>query len=495
MEDGGTTRQDLDATLTSYLRSWGLREFHDESLYYEWQRTALSPQDIHELQALVEQRQGGVNEQADVQFYDLLAKTPLLSVLYSQRFDYFLQIGLLISPRLSVAKHILDFGCGVGVLTCFFAQQYPDVQFMGIDRSGRSIEIAQEEARKRCLSNVQFCLIQDLEFSCADMYDCILSTQVLLQSEQEPGLPSVNWKTFERAKGSSQQEEIEVRAGLDRRLDAILRMLSFSGRLICFEKTWNLGRRVLFQRALARRNLSLVCNPVSCSYHELGEPRIDGPLYEVSRSSDLAFQPWSEDPFDGGGETLYRCVGGVAKRMGRTLVSSPPQETASGVHVTLGSWVFRVGLWEKALAWGLCETDSGFRGLILGSEKDKGFILELLVKVRNLVDSEFEEFLQTFWGSMGDNSQNDSTPGYENHLPSAQDIYGVLPQKVVHQESTITKGEGKEMHIEVGRTHTFQYFYWANTFDQRQLVLIDENGADILLDYYQESLLDAQASA
>ncbi len=492
---GGISRQDSNAILIRYLQSWGLREFHDEPSYYEWQRTELSPQNLLELQTLVELRQGGANEQADIQFYDLLAKPPLLSVLYSQRFDYFLQIGLLISPRLSLAKHVLDFGCGVGILTCFFAQQHPDVQFVGMDRSARSIEIAQEEARKRHLSNVQFRVIQNLEFPLGEMFDCILSTQVLFQSEREPGLPSLNWKTFERTKDSFQQEEIEARVGLDRRLDFLLRMLSFDGRLICFEKTWNLGRQILFQRALSRRSLSLVSDPISCTYHELGEARIDGPLYEVSRSSGPVFHLWSEAACHRNGETLYRCMGDVAERMGRALGCSQPQEIARGEHRTLGPWVFQIGLWEQALAWGVCETDSGFRGLILGSPKDKDFILQIFEKARDLVNSEFEDFLQSFWGTMRDDPQSDSTPGYENHFPSAQNIYWALPQKVIQQESTYANGQGKEMHMEVGTTDTFQYFYWANTFDQRQLVLIDENRADILHEYYQESLQDAQASA
>jgi hypothetical protein len=65
----------------------------------------------------------------------------------------------------------------------------------------------------------------------------------------------------------------------------------------------------------------------------------------------------------------------------------------------------------------------------------------------------------------------------------------------VQQESTIADGQGKEMHIEIGTTHTFQYLYWANTFDQRQLLLMDEKGAQILSQYYQESLEEAHRSS
>ena len=494
MGDGGRPPQSLDAIFTDYLKSWGLREFHDEAEYYEWQRTTLSLQDLQSLQSLVEQRQGGDNEQADIQFYDLLAKPPLLSVLYSQRFDYFRQIGLLVLPRLLSAEQVLDFGCGVGILTCFFAQQYPDIQFMGVDRSVRSIEIAQAEANKRRLANVQFRVREDFESSSGAVYDCILSTQALLQSERDPGLPSQNWQTFEREHDHSRQEALERRTGLNRRIEALLHVIAADGRLICFEKTWNLGRRIFFQRALGRRKLFPVCEPLPCSYQELGEAKVDGPLYEVSRAGIPGTPTWHEDPIHGDGDTLYYCVGVIAERMGRELSVSQFQKTISGQHATMGAWTFQFGLWQDVLAWGLCETNSGFRGLLLGGEIERTAIFRLRENIRHLTDGEFKGLLHRYWGNLDDVPSNDSMPGYENHHSSAQNIYRGLPQKNVQQESTFTDGQGKEMHIEVGATKTFRYLYWANTFDQRQLVLMDESGAEILAEYYQESLETAQHS-
>ena len=495
MEDGGRIRQETDEILIRYLQSWGLREFHDEASYYEWQHATLSQEDLHALQSLVQQREGGENEKADIQFYDLLANPPFLSVLYSQRFDYYLKIGSLISTRLVSAEHVLDFGCGVGILTCFFAQQHPETQFVGIDRSIRSIEIARCEAEKRHISNVQFRVSQDPGVSIPTFYDCILSTQALLQSEREPGLPSQNWRTFERIHDLSQQEELESRTGLKWRLRALLDVLSPAGRLMCVEKTWNLGRRIFFQRALSSRKLFLVRDPVPCSYHELGEMRLDGPLYEVSRVSVTKAPAWNEGPYRGEGETLYRCTGDMAERMGSELGIGQSQETVGGQHGTIGSWSFRFGVWEQAIAWVFCETDSGFRGLMLGGVGERNLIIQLLEKVKHLTDSEFEELLQTCWGNFPDVTQNDTTPGYENHHPSAQVIYEALPRKIVQQESTFADGQGKEMHIEVGTTNAFRYLYWANTFDQRQLLLMDEKGAEILNEYYQESLEEAHRSS
>ncbi len=490
MDNGGTNPQCLDAELVRYLQSWGLREFHDENSYYDWQRESLSSQDLRKLQSLVEQRQGGENEEVDTAFYDLLAIPPFLSILYSQRFDYFRQIGLLLSPRLSPAEQILDFGCGVGILTCFFAQHHPEIQFVGMDRSSRSIEVARVEAHKRQLSNIQFHIGQNQDLP--GFYDCILSTQVLLQSEREPGSPSKNWQTFERNNDLSHQEKLENQTGLNQRLDGLARMLSPRGRLICFEKTWNLGRRIFFQRALNRQGFFQVSDPVPCSYQELGEPRTDGPMYELSRISGTEEPVWNEAPFYEGGESLYRCVGAIAERMGNKLRISQSYEKVSGETDATGFWTVHFGVWEEVIAWGLCETESGFRGLLIVGEGEKEIIFSLLREVKYLTDSDFADLLQHCWGNFREVPQNEATPGYENHSPSAQDIYQALPNKIVQQESTFADGEGKEMHIEIGTTKVLFYLYWANTFDQRQLLLMDEQDAEILREYYQESLGEAR---
>jgi len=495
MEGGGNICQKPDETLVQYLQSWGLREFHDEASYYEWQRDALSQQDLQNLHALVEQRQGGENEEADIQFYDFLAQPPILSVIYSQRFDYFFKIGSLISPRLSSTKYVLDFGCGVGILTCLFAQQHPTTQFVGIDRSTRSITMARDEAEKRQLPNVQFQVIQDASIPLVGFYDCILSTQALLQSEREPGLPSRNWRTFERTCDRSQQEALEARTGLTMRLKALLNVLTPAGRLLCFEKTWNLGRRIFFQRALSGRKLFPISEPMPCSYQELGEMKIDGPLYEVSPIPASRQGVWNEDPYRKDGESRYSCVGTIAERMAGELGVGQPLEKVDGQHSTLGAWTVRVGVWEQALVWSWCETASGFRGLMIGSEQEKNHFWQLLEQVRHLSGLAFEQFLEACWGNWREGTQDESHPGYENHRPSAQGIYTSLPCKVIQREATFTDGKGKEMHIEVGTTKTFRYLYWANTFDQRQVVLMDEQGADTLHAYFQESLEEARRSS
>ena len=48
--------------------------------------------------------------------------------------------------------------------------------------------------------------------------------------------------------------------------------------------------------------------------------------------------------------------------------------------------------------------------------------------------------------------------------------------------------EGREMHIEWGICGPLRYLYWANTYDQRQLVLMTSQQEGVLKDYYEESL-------
>ncbi len=489
MGSGKGISHESEESVRTYLESWGLQEFSDEASYYEWQRKVLSHEDLQALQILVEQRHGGENETADRQFYDLIAQPDFLPVIYSQRFDYFVKITQHISPRLSSSTHVLDFGCGVGILTCLFAQQHPEIQFIGVDRSIRSLEVARSEAERRRIGNVQFReLKKDAGWAVPGQYDCLLATQALLQQEREPGLPSESWRTFSRAFDLCQQDELEQRTGLHDRLQQLLPLLSPSGRLLCIEKTWNLGRRIFFQRALSRRGFFPLYQPVSCTYLELGEMRIDGPVFELSRTAISKSNLWDEEPPNIAGDTLYRCVGVTAERMARELSTDQIYENFGGKHKRFGKWTCQSGVWKESLAWASFETVSGDVGLMIAGEHEKHILCQLSERLRNLSEQHLDEFLRDCWGDFFETSNIDIVPGYENHLPSAQAIYGRLPGKILEQEQTFTDGHGREMHIELGTTSTLHYLYWANTFDQRQLLLVDRAGRSILEEYYQESI-------
>jgi len=281
-------------SLHSHLAGWGLRQFTSDETYFQWQREILSADEITALHRQVEQKRGGSSAD-EASFYDAAAHPNILPVLYSQQYDYYLAIGSRVADRISGAQSILDVGCGVGILTTFYARQFPDKTFVGIDRSTASIARAREQAKVLGLTNVQFeCL--DLDHTPPPRsFDLILTTHALVQAEQDPGSPSHRWNTFERAKENQQQADFEWRTGIGTKLDRLIALLSSQGRMIVFEKTRQLARRVPLQRALAARDLGLIEQPELIRYRLVEEIADDGPFYVLGRGMSRQLL-WDESP-------------------------------------------------------------------------------------------------------------------------------------------------------------------------------------------------------
>ena len=211
--------------LEAHLAWWGLKRFTSDADYFAWQRIELSPADLNQLRKVVAQKHEG-GHLDEVAFYDLSAQPQILSVLYSQRSEYYIEVGSRVAARLGDVAHILDFGCGVGILTTFYAAQYPEKQFVGVDRSPASIAVARERAQGLGLGNLRFeCVDVELQ-AIAGLYDLIVATHSLVQAEQDPGIPSHNWQTFERTHDSKQQALFEQRTGLEIRLDRLSALLA-----------------------------------------------------------------------------------------------------------------------------------------------------------------------------------------------------------------------------------------------------------------------------
>lgn len=286
--------RDTTHALEAHLAGWGLRPFTSDEAYFHWQRESLSPGEIATLHRQVEQKRQGASAD-EVAFYDATAQPHILPVLYSQRYDYYLAIGPRVAHRIGAARSILDVGCGVGILTTFYAKQYPDKAFVGIDRSPLSIARAQEQAAALGLINVRFdCLDLD-QMAPAHAYDLILATHALVQAEQDPGLPSISWRTFARASESRQQADFEQRTGVGVRLDRLHALLAADGRMVLFEKTRQLARRVPLQRALAARGFGLIEQPELIRYRLVEEVADDGPFYLLGRGESSQFH-WDEAP-------------------------------------------------------------------------------------------------------------------------------------------------------------------------------------------------------
>jgi SAM-dependent methyltransferase len=379
--------------LEAHLAWWGLKRLTSDADYFAWQRKQLSSADLTQLHTQIEQKRGGTRLD-DVAFYDRSAQPQILPVLYSQRYEYYIEVGSRVAACLGDAAHILDFGCGVGILTTFYAAQYPEKQFLGVDRSPASIAVARERVQGLGLGNLRFeCVDVELQ-PIAGSQDLIVATHSLVQAEQDPGIPSQNWQTFERTHDSKQQALFEQRTGLDIRLDRLSALLAQKGRMIVFEKTRQLARRVPLQRALAARGLWLIEQPEFVRYRLVEEVADDGPFYLLGTEA---------------GSTLH---------------------------------------WDES------------------PEPDEGPPCDPMQCKTHVTDQD--------------------APLYENHWPSAQGVWEQLHEKRLLKDATRQESDGRQLHVELGQAEEGVYLYCANTFDQRQLVIVEPARALMLESYYRQ---------
>ncbi|WP_455244120.1 class I SAM-dependent methyltransferase [Petrachloros mirabilis] len=379
--------------LHDHLARWGLKRFTSDKHYFEWQRQCLSPSELTDLHHLIERKRNGSSAD-EMAFYDATASSRVLPVLYSQRYEYYVEVGSRITARIDPARTVLDFGCGAGILTTYYASQYPDRTFIGLDRSRGSIERARAQAATLGLKNVRFEWLDVLQEEVPGTFDLIISTHALVQAEQDPGIPSRSWETFERNHNEYQQRGFETRTGIGLGLDRLTEALAPQGRMVVFEKTRQLARRVPFQRALASRGLSLIERPEPIRYQQVEEVSDDGPFYVLEKNGRRSFE-WDEAP--------------------------EPDEAEP-----------------------------------------------------------FDPSVITIRPSRADE------PWYENHHPSAQRVWEGLHGRVVLTETTRAEPDGRQMHVELGQALEGRYLYCANTFDQRQLIIVDPVRSAMIESYYRE---------
>ncbi|MDX2252679.1 MAG: methyltransferase domain-containing protein [Nitrospira sp.] len=384
---------EIRAALHEHLAWWGLTRFTTDREYFSWQQQQLSPADLNQLLAQADRKRSG-DPRNDISFYDLTAQPAVLPVLYSQRYDYYDTVGLRVMARVGSAARVLDFGCGVGILTTFYARQFPDQEFVGLDRSAGSLAVAQQKARELGLANVRFDCVDAETARLSGRYDLIVATHALMQAEQDPGIPSESWRTFMRAHDAGRRASFEQRTGLGVRLDQLSTVLDQNGRMIVCEKTRQLARRVPFQWALAERGLRLVEPPELIRYQSVEEVTDDGPLYHMQKGGAVLLD-WNETT---------------------DLDDSAPFDPSN----------------------------------------------------------------------LRRQSRDPDAPLYENHKPAAQAAWEQLNDRRVIQETTRQEPDGRQLHVELGMSEGLMYLYCANTFDQRQLVIVEPSRAAMLDSYYQE---------
>ncbi len=478
--------------LVDHLQWWGLRRFDSDSAYFQWQREALSASEITHLNQLVEEKRIAAADVAhEVAFYNFTARPHILPVLYSQRYDYYMALGPLVADRIEGARSVLDFGCGPGILSTFYARQFPDIRFVGIDRSDASVRAAQQRASALGLTNLRFEKVDVEHTTVPGTYDLIVSTHALLQSEADPGIPSATWETFNRPSDQHSQDGFEERTGLCARLDALCRALTPHGRLIMFEKTRQLARRVPFQRALSARGFELLEPPLLLHYLLVEEVADDGPFYVVASRSAVARSgygvPWEEAPEYRDEDELYRCDNESARSVWERLPDRFDARVESWEVPTRGSVRAERGKAAGALSYLYLSAGNRVIGLLVGGQA--------AVDAMTQNTEGISAFLQCTKGSSASPPDLAGLPLYENHTVTAQFVWSRLSNREILQTTTLDGPGGRQMHVELGRVPHLRYLYWANTFDQRQLVIVEESRAPILEQYYQEFLDTREAGS
>ena len=480
-------------TIERHLAQWGLRQWSDESSYDVWQRQSLAGDRLRLLQRTAQRRRES-GPDADVEFYDLAAAPDVLPVLHSQRYGYYRMLASEIAIVLKGARCVLDVGCGVGILTTWYAARFPNITFLGIDRSPQSIDAARRFAQSLRLTNVSFQQCDLLQQTMpAGGFDTIVATQALFQSESDPGLPSRSWSTFERDRDTPQQQRLEQRTGIGSRLDRVAQALAPSGRVVLFEKAVHAGRRVLFQRALAARGFVPVEKPRFLTYAELGESVEEGPLYVMRHGSACASSVFDEDVKQDLRQGLYRCQGqALADFVYARLPKDDVRPGAVAVNEGEDDARYETGRTGGGLCYvrfmirGICE------GLMLGVQALQPFMVELVR--RELQEGQSaalpaspENRRNRVWSEPA-NGAPEQAPVYEHHGPAADHVWRTLPERVIVREQTDEETDGRQRHIEYGRcAGNFRYLYWANTYDQRQIVMMDYDRRALLEAYYAES--------
>jgi len=233
----------------------------------------------------------------------------------------------------------------------------------------------------------------------------------------------------------------------------------------------------------------LRCNqdPVFLRYFSVDEHILDGPLYSLTLAA--ATFTFEETPLIEPLEHVYRCQGRNADGVWSKFVEMGTLDQP--VPLQLGA---------QESQWQVCRTVAGllcgrvfipgvFIGVLVGVDEDEELLKQIIDELLqpNNHEKALQKVLRGIW-STEESLENSGTPLYENHSSSAQNIWQRLSGRVIHREITRTNSDGQQYHVELGRCLSqLVYLYWANTLDQRQLVVMEAEREAILDEYFSES--------
>ncbi len=479
----------LPLSIEEHLQWWGLQLYEVEDAYESWQRTALSSQTLQELNRLARCKTVSQTVPDEIAFYDYSVQSSILPVLYSQRYHYYQLISSFLVPWIPSSGTLLDFGCGPGIVTTYLARRFPDSSFTGIDRSPECIRVAQEQANQLHLKNVKFvCHDFDVFPEGLEPFDVVLSCQALLQSEHDPGIPSDTWKGYARSRIKEIQDAFERRTGLSPRLDYLSQQMKDSGKMLLYEKVGHLGRRVPFQRALTSRGLQLLHAIDGLSYRDMGNTVDDGPIYVVGKGGeaekDSSTMPqWNESPTSHPDSELYTLRGVAARsflaRLPNKRIKGKVQEDNYSIQV---EWGIGAGL----VHYLSLSVEPGVQGLVVRIGNSQKSFEPLANELLKMGSQALERRFAEIWSGDSIGPESEALPLYENHSSAAQIAWSGFDHPHILREFTKDGEHGRQVHIELGEQGGLWYLYCANTFDQRQIVVMERASGNLLEEYFME---------
>ena len=139
------SKNEIKNSLRKHLTNFGFKFFNNFDQYEFWKENYFEKSNISfdtkkKYLRFLEKTRRNKSYSLDNDFYDLIAKQKnLMLITHSMKSNEILNSGLSVINELKENSNILDIGCNAGYLTSFYAQIFPNSNFIGFDKSRNSI--------------------------------------------------------------------------------------------------------------------------------------------------------------------------------------------------------------------------------------------------------------------------------------------------------------------------------------------------------------------
>jgi len=177
--------------LQNHLKQYGIQYFEDDS-YWNWAGEILfkkiGPKGVDKLEKLRLPLQNGQETTKERQlFYDFISDPKIANVIHSSKAGAIKASGEKVYEFIHDKKLILDFGCNIGYLTTWYAQENLNSNVIGYDLSKKSIQTAKSFVTRFKLQNVNF-FAGDIAQLSTYNFDLIVDTQSIFESEDKSNI-------------------------------------------------------------------------------------------------------------------------------------------------------------------------------------------------------------------------------------------------------------------------------------------------------------------